>query len=316
MRRLGASTYDADMGPMPDSEDRHRTLAALASLRELRAQGPPISEAAIEDALAQSRAEIEDRAFGRWELRPSPQAPDDPPDHPLLDVMKPLLSKSLREGRARHERAPDGSQGFYDGARWPLSATGMTRIRPGSRRSKDAEKDRWLKGRGIRVLRWTGTGTAVHRDADACVRELMDTVRGAAAVTRSAPALRRERTRGRQGEALRPGRPRSEPRNAKTRSASGFSEERMMGLEPTTFCMASRRSSQLSYIREVGGSLPAGRGRSNRRRGPRSALRGRLPGVGVGLGEADLDALGGERPLERPWSSASGRRARRGRAAG
>jgi hypothetical protein len=26
-------------------------------------------------------------------------------------------------------------------------------------------------------------------------------------------------------------------------------EERMMGLEPTTFCMASRRSSQLSYIR-------------------------------------------------------------------
>jgi hypothetical protein len=26
-------------------------------------------------------------------------------------------------------------------------------------------------------------------------------------------------------------------------------EERMMGFEPTTFCMASRRSSQLSYIR-------------------------------------------------------------------
>jgi hypothetical protein len=29
----------------------------------------------------------------------------------------------------------------------------------------------------------------------------------------------------------------------------GFFEKRMMGLEPTTFCMASRRSSQLSYIR-------------------------------------------------------------------
>jgi hypothetical protein len=28
-----------------------------------------------------------------------------------------------------------------------------------------------------------------------------------------------------------------------------FPMERMMGLEPTTFCMASRRSSQLSYIR-------------------------------------------------------------------
>jgi hypothetical protein len=32
-------------------------------------------------------------------------------------------------------------------------------------------------------------------------------------------------------------------------ACSGIAEERMMGLEPTTFCMASRRSSQLSYIR-------------------------------------------------------------------
>jgi hypothetical protein len=31
----------------------------------------------------------------------------------------------------------------------------------------------------------------------------------------------------------------------------------MMGLEPTTFCMASRRSSQLSYIRERGQYSPA-----------------------------------------------------------
>ena len=31
---------------------------------------------------------------------------------------------------------------------------------------------------------------------------------------------------------------------------SGAFLKRMMGLEPTTFCMASRRSSQLSYIRE------------------------------------------------------------------
>jgi hypothetical protein len=29
----------------------------------------------------------------------------------------------------------------------------------------------------------------------------------------------------------------------------------MKGLEPSTFCMASRRSSQLSYIREVAGSV-------------------------------------------------------------
>jgi hypothetical protein len=34
---------------------------------------------------------------------------------------------------------------------------------------------------------------------------------------------------------------------------SGAFLKRMMGLEPTTFCMASRRSSQLSYIRARGG---------------------------------------------------------------
>jgi hypothetical protein len=36
--------------------------------------------------------------------------------------------------------------------------------------------------------------------------------------------------------------------NQKPRLSGAFGE-RMMGLEPTTFCMASRRSSQLSYIR-------------------------------------------------------------------
>jgi len=39
-------------------------------------------------------------------------------------------------------------------------------------------------------------------------------------------------------------------RQQKTR-LSGLFLERMMGFEPTTFCMASRRSSQLSYIRET-----------------------------------------------------------------
>src|SRR4051812_38490836 len=38
--------------------------------------------------------------------------------------------------------------------------------------------------------------------------------------------------------------------NKKPRLSGAF-RERMMGLEPTTFCMASRRSSQLSYIREA-----------------------------------------------------------------
>ena len=34
----------------------------------------------------------------------------------------------------------------------------------------------------------------------------------------------------------------------------GFAKKRLMGFEPTTFCMASRRSSQLSYSR-IGGGL-------------------------------------------------------------
>jgi hypothetical protein len=40
----------------------------------------------------------------------------------------------------------------------------------------------------------------------------------------------------------------------------GLHVERMMGLEPTTFCMASRRSSQLSYIRGTTASIASGFG--------------------------------------------------------
>jgi hypothetical protein len=35
--------------------------------------------------------------------------------------------------------------------------------------------------------------------------------------------------------------------------------KRMMGLEPTTFCMASRCSSQLSYIRATASIAPVSR---------------------------------------------------------
>jgi hypothetical protein len=34
---------------------------------------------------------------------------------------------------------------------------------------------------------------------------------------------------------------------------AGASRKRLMGFEPTTFCMASRRSSQLSYSRALAG---------------------------------------------------------------
>jgi hypothetical protein len=38
----------------------------------------------------------------------------------------------------------------------------------------------------------------------------------------------------------------------KTPRQRGFQGKRLMGFEPTTFCMASRRSSQLSYSRASG----------------------------------------------------------------
>jgi hypothetical protein len=42
--------------------------------------------------------------------------------------------------------------------------------------------------------------------------------------------------------------PRRSPKE-KAPDYQGFPEERLKGLEPSTFCMASRRSSQLSYSR-------------------------------------------------------------------
>jgi hypothetical protein len=40
--------------------------------------------------------------------------------------------------------------------------------------------------------------------------------------------------------------------NKKPSDLEGFRAKRLKGLEPSTFCMASRRSSQLSYSRESG----------------------------------------------------------------
>jgi hypothetical protein len=54
---------------------------------------------------------------------------------------------------------------------------------------------------------------------------------------------------------------RAPPYKEKPSDLEGFHEKRLKGLEPSTFCMASRRSSQLSYSRDVGsGDYRAGRG--------------------------------------------------------
>jgi hypothetical protein len=49
----------------------------------------------------------------------------------------------------------------------------------------------------------------------------------------------------------------NELEGAETAWLAGTSRKRLMGLEPTTFCMASRRSSQLSYSRARRGSIAA-----------------------------------------------------------
>ena len=51
----------------------------------------------------------------------------------------------------------------------------------------------------------------------------------------------------------------------KTPPERGFSDKRLKGLEPSTFCMASRRSSQLSYSREVAEYILGGLRGSGRR---------------------------------------------------
>jgi hypothetical protein len=51
------------------------------------------------------------------------------------------------------------------------------------------------------------------------------------------------------------------PESRKPRRVQGFRFKRMKGFEPSTFAMARRRSSQLSYIRAVAHSSPQAAGR-------------------------------------------------------
>src|SRR5579862_7970429 len=74
--------------------------------------------------------------------------------------------------------------------------------------------------------------------------------------------------------------------------------KRMMGLEPTTFCMASRRSSQLSYIRVARASIapaltdPSRDGRGEcLQAGERANHHGEALDEPVGVMLEDVDAL-------------------------
>jgi hypothetical protein len=88
----------------------------------------------------------------------------------------------------------------------------------------------------------------------------------------------------------------------------GFPDKRLKGLEPSTFCMASRRSSQLSYSREGAEYNPA----PGLRPPPRSNVARRLGGVTDELARVLDELIGaadqapGLPPIHRPLTGLGG----------
>jgi very-short-patch-repair endonuclease len=65
---------------------------------------------------------------------------------------------------------------LYDGGIVVVELDGNETHKTREQRTRDARRQRWFEARGIRVLRWTGT--EVHKNAQECVRELLEIVRG------------------------------------------------------------------------------------------------------------------------------------------
>jgi hypothetical protein len=65
---------------------------------------------------------------------------------------------------------------FYDGGIVVVELDGHETHKTREQRTRDSKRQRWFEARGIRVLRWTGT--EVHANAQNCVRELLEIVRG------------------------------------------------------------------------------------------------------------------------------------------
>ena len=65
---------------------------------------------------------------------------------------------------------------FYDGGIVVVELDGHEYHKTREQRTRDSKRQRWFEGRSIRVLRWTGS--EVHANAQECVRELLDIVRG------------------------------------------------------------------------------------------------------------------------------------------
>lgn len=64
---------------------------------------------------------------------------------------------------------------YYDGRGVAVELDGHDYHKTKEQRGYDAERDRWLLARGIRVVRFTGS--QVYADAEGCVRELLDVIR-------------------------------------------------------------------------------------------------------------------------------------------
>ncbi len=65
---------------------------------------------------------------------------------------------------------------FYGGGTVAVELDGHEWHKTKEQRQRDAKRDRWFNARGVRTLRWTGSEVAA--DPQACVKDLMDIVRG------------------------------------------------------------------------------------------------------------------------------------------
>jgi len=65
---------------------------------------------------------------------------------------------------------------FYDGGMVAVELDGHESHKTKEQRIRDAKRDRWFMARGVRTLRWTGT--EVHANAQECVKQLLDILRG------------------------------------------------------------------------------------------------------------------------------------------
>lgn len=65
---------------------------------------------------------------------------------------------------------------FYDGGMVAVELDGHESHKTKEQRTRDARRDRWFAARNVRTLRWTGS--EVHANAQECVRQLLEILRG------------------------------------------------------------------------------------------------------------------------------------------